>query len=318
MNNKVKALISISSTFTLATLSICAINKCIDLNAIKRKLESPEETHTYNWKFGDIQYTKSGKGSPLLLIHDLSCWGSRHEWDKLKPALEKNHTVYTLDLLGCGESSKPKFTYTGYLYVALVTDFIKHVVGKPVDIIGTGLSTSFILMSCSTESNLFNKLMLINPTDLHKLNHLPGKRSKLRKSLLETPIIGTFLYYILHSRKNAQKFLLDKGFFISTAITDTLISIAYDSSHTKKANGKYLKGSLAANYLNCNIARACQSINNSVMILGGKEKENICEILSLYQSLNPAIECEYIKDTKLFPHIEAPKAVEEQISIFFS
>lgn len=318
MKNKVKALISVSTTITLATLGICVINKCINLNAIKRKLETSEETHTYNWKFGDINYTKSGKGSPILLVHDLNCWGSRHEWDMLKPSLEKEHTVYTLDLLGCGESAKPRFTYTGYLYVALITDFIKHVIGKPTDIIATGLSSSFILMSCSSENKLFNKIMLINPPDLHKLNHLPGKRSKIKKSLLESPIIGTFLYYILHSRKNAERHLQENAFFLSTSITDTMTGIAYDSAHTKKANGKYLKGSLTANYLNCNIAHACQSINNSIMILGSEEKENSHEILSLYQSLNPAIECEYIKGANKLPQLELPEAVQERVSIFSS
>ena len=51
--------------------------------------------------------------------------------------LRKN-TVYTLDLLGCGKSDKPNFTYTNFLYVQLVTDFINNVIGEKADVIVTG------------------------------------------------------------------------------------------------------------------------------------------------------------------------------------
>ena len=81
--------------------------------------------HQYSSRFGDIFYTKKGHGTPLLLIHDLKCAASAAEWDSIIDSLAENHTVYALDLLGCGRSEKPKMTYTNYIYVQLINNFIK-------------------------------------------------------------------------------------------------------------------------------------------------------------------------------------------------
>ena len=91
----------------------------------------------YEWKFGKIYYTKKGDGKPLLLIHDLTTSSSAYEWNKVIDKFSKTNTVYCLDLLGCGRSDKPNLTYTNYLYVQLLTDFIKHVIGDKTDIIAT-------------------------------------------------------------------------------------------------------------------------------------------------------------------------------------
>ena len=78
----------------------------------------------YNWRFGKIYYTKQGTGSPVLLIHDLTIYSSAYEWEALVKQLEKNHTVYCIDLPGCGRSDKQHITYTNYLYVQAISDFI--------------------------------------------------------------------------------------------------------------------------------------------------------------------------------------------------
>ena len=64
---------------------------------------------------------KKGEGTPLLLVHDLNCASSNYEWKYVVDDLSKRHTVYAIDLLGCGHSDKPKMTYTNYLYVQLLT-----------------------------------------------------------------------------------------------------------------------------------------------------------------------------------------------------
>ena len=63
-----------------------------------------------------------------LLIHDLTPSSSAYEWSKMIDELAESHTVYALDLLGCGRSDKPSITYANYLYVQLITDFAKQVI----------------------------------------------------------------------------------------------------------------------------------------------------------------------------------------------
>ena len=75
---------------------------------------------------------------------------SSMEWDKVIDTLSREHTVYTIDLLGCGKSDKPAITYTCYLYVQLLTDFIRDIIGEKTDIVATGASV-FFCNSCLSE-----------------------------------------------------------------------------------------------------------------------------------------------------------------------
>ena len=80
-------------------------------------------------------------------VHDLTVYSSAYEWNKIIDKLAENHTVYALDLLGCGRSEKPKITYTNYLYVQLISDFIKNVIHEKTDVVASGFSSSFTLLA---------------------------------------------------------------------------------------------------------------------------------------------------------------------------
>ena len=45
-----------------------------------------------------------------------------------------------------------------------------------------GYSGSFALMACHNETDLFGKIVMINPPALNALNKIPDKKSKLYKS----------------------------------------------------------------------------------------------------------------------------------------
>ena len=86
-------------------------NRFIDATSqLKDMLEQPH-SRTYDWRFGKIFYTKQGHGTPILLIHDIMPGASGYEWNAIEKQLATEHTVYTIDLLGCGRSEKPDITY---------------------------------------------------------------------------------------------------------------------------------------------------------------------------------------------------------------
>ena len=105
-----KTLLFISTALGTTTLAFHVINKFIFNTS--DELSEEDSSNYYNWKFGNIYYQKTGSGSPLLLIHDLNHYSSSMEWDKVIDTLSREHTVYTIDLLGCGKSDKPAITYT--------------------------------------------------------------------------------------------------------------------------------------------------------------------------------------------------------------
>ena len=68
-----------------------------------------------------------------------------------------------LDLLGYGLSDKPNMTYTNYLYVQLILDFIKNVIGEKTDIVASGDSSSIAIMACHNDPESIRNVILLNP-----------------------------------------------------------------------------------------------------------------------------------------------------------
>ena len=118
------------------------------------------------------------------------------EWDKVIGTLSKEHTVYTIDLLGCGKSDKPAITYTCYLYVQLLTDFIRDIIGEKTDIVATGASASFVTAACQNIADQIDHIILVCPESTHALAKAPNHKSKLLAKIINIPIYGTFIYNV--------------------------------------------------------------------------------------------------------------------------
>ena len=94
----------------------------------------------YAWTRGGISYTVRGRGEPLVLIHGIYAGASSFEYRRVFAQLAEHHRVYAFDLLGFGLSDRPRITYTPDLYVALIQDFVRQVVGgmdHPVQVIAS-------------------------------------------------------------------------------------------------------------------------------------------------------------------------------------
>lgn len=317
MKNSKKKLITISILTTLSGVAIYAVNRFISATSVMKNLLQTEESQYYHWQFGKVFYTKKGTGKPLLLIHDLQCSSSSYEWKNLIETLSKEYTVFAIDLLGCGRSDKPRITYTNFLYVQLITGFIKNIIGCPTDVIASGLSGSFVITACNTVPECFKKIMLINPEDLSKLNKIPNKKSKFVKCMLEVPLIGTLLYHTVTNHSNIELLFTEKLLYNPFHENHQDIDAFYEGAHRGKGDGKYLLSSLVGNYVNLNITHALKNVNNSIYILGGSAEEGIRETLALYTALNPSIETELISKAKHLPQLETPVEVLERIRIFF-
>ena len=146
----ITALSLTSATFS----SIYAINKLIQYLALKNKKRDTGYLN-YDWRLGNIKYIKVGSGTPLLLVHNVDSFSSSIEWEKVIANLSQKHTVYAIDLLACGISDKPNITYTNYLYVQLIIDFIKNIIGKRTDVIASSGSCSIISMTSNIDKSLF-------------------------------------------------------------------------------------------------------------------------------------------------------------------
>lgn len=316
MKKRKQRLAAVFTTLIFAAAVIYSINKFISKKAVSKHFLQKKDTSIYAWRFGNIHYVKTGSGSPLLLLHELSPCSSSYEWHRIVKALSTRHTVYCVDLPGCGLSDKQKITYTNFYYVQFVVDFIKSVIGSPVTILATGLSASVSVTACSYEPGLFQKLILINPPDIHTLARIPSKKSRISKALLECPLTGTMIYYSIVAKEKIRKEFRDRLFSDSSSVRTEYVDAYYEASHWGGYFGKYLYASIIGNYMYLDIRHALQSIDQDIVILGGARQEGMNETILFYQAVNPAVESVLIPDTKHLPHLEAPEKVLDQLKIF--
>lgn len=303
---------------SLTAISIHFMNRFISISSTVKNLLKAEYGKFYDWKYGKIFYTKTGKGSPVLLIHHLSPSSSSVEWNRISKSLSKKHTVYSIDLLGCGRSDKPNLTYTNYLYVQLITDFIKNVIHEKANIVTSGASCSFTVMSCNMDPEYFQKIILINPENLSDLAKTPSKRKNALKFLIDLPIIGTMFYNILFSKYGMKKEFSKTYYNAGQLLPEKIFDSYYEAAHLKNSNGKYLLSSIYAYYTNINIVHALKKINNSIFIIGSKENEQATENIAAYTHYNSSIETAFVDHSKYLPQLDNPDGLLNRIELFLN
>ena len=293
------------------------INKLIFLRAGMKDMLFCENKHQYSWRFGNIFYTKKGSGSPLLLIHELKCTASADEWKSLINQLSKNHTIYALDLIGCGRSEKPKMTYTNYIYVQLINNFIKDVIGAKTDVITSGSSSNIAIMGCYSEPDLYRRIMMVNPSSMKDMAKYPKTNHKTLKYLVELPLIGTTIYNIANSHGTIFKEYKKKTLYPDIH-TQKDVDTMYDSSHLGGPSARYLYASERSHFTNINMLHALKKLNHSMCIIGGKDLKDIEDTIKDYVAINPSIETELVDNCKQYPHIEQTDAFSDLCSIYLS
>ncbi len=302
---------------TLTAGTIYIINKSVNIIATRNNYLEQEPGNYYEWRFGKIFYTKKGNGSPILLIHSLNPGSSSYEWNKIENSLSKTNTVYSIDLLGCGRSDKPNVTYTSYLYVQLITDFIKHVISCKTDIIVSGESCPSVLLACHADQTIINKVLMVNPPDLKSMTAVPTKRTKILKYLINSPFVGTMLYNILNTR-NAIETLFESEYFYDPANVDPhYVDVYFETAHSCNGRGKHLLSCIKGRYTNSSILHCLKSLNNSIFIISGNGNPENKKIADQYKEQLPSIETVVINKTKQMPQFEDSNVFMEHVNILF-
>ena len=318
MKDSKHKILTLAALTTIAAGIVHISNRVIVASSQLKEMLDFSNHNYYNWRFGKIYYTKKGSGSPLLLIHDTMPGGSGYEWSRVEDQLALEHTVYTIDLLGCGRSEKAGITYTNFLFVQIICDFIKNVIKEKTDIIASGFSCSFVTTAAAYDKENINNIMFINPVSLVSLSKTPTQKDKIFKFLIEIPVFGTLIYHIIVSRETISDLFLDNLYYNPFHADRDIMDAYYEAAHKGGYYAKYLYSSQSAKYMNINIRHALESLDNSIYIVEGEDEPNGNSIVDDYRRINPAIETAVISCSKHFPHIENAEGFLEQVGTFFA
>lgn len=312
---------NIKHFFLLTAIAVGAIhmvNRFIDMTAEMKNILKSQNGNYYDWKNGKIYYSKKGSGSPVLLIHELNPISSSYEWCRFIKKLEKNHTVYAIDLLGCGRSDKPYLTYTNYLYVQLITDFIHNVIQEKPDVITTGRSVSLAILAEHMEKNLIGRIIAINPPALSEFEHTPDKFSTIRKFMIELPIVGTFIYNIRTHENNIAKELRNVYFHKPQLVSSKMLDAYYESAHMGNGHGRYLLASMEGHYTDNSIVHALKAMEIPLYIIQSRNIQNAVSTTDFYVKNNNQTEITYLSNAGLTPQLEVPDKLLSVIDMFLN
>lgn len=290
-----------------------AYNQFVASASTKKNMLPTKDGSYYSWKQGNVFYTKKGTGSPILLVHDTNSASSSVEWSKITKRLQKKHTVYTLDLLGCGLSDKPGLSYTNYMYVQLITAFIKDIIQSSVDIVASNMSASFIIMANQLDTSIIKKMIFINPISFTSMDAMPDQKSKTKQTLINLPLVGTSIYNLLMNPKRIDRQFRHTFFARPQLISNKLEDAYYESAHMDNSNGKYLYASILGNFMNVDLRHAVKKIKKPVYLIVSRDMKNNYKTVQEYRKLNSRIDVTYISNCKLYPQLENPEKVYQII-----
>ncbi|MBV8929788.1 MAG: alpha/beta fold hydrolase, partial [Mycobacteriaceae bacterium] len=107
-----------------------------------------------------IAYRDEGQGEVLLLIHGMA--GSSETWRALLPRLARNYRVVAPDLLGHGQSDKPRGDYSLGAFAVWLRDLLDELGIARVTVIGQSLGGGVAMQFVYQHPDYCKRMVLIS------------------------------------------------------------------------------------------------------------------------------------------------------------
>src|ERR1700758_3337208 len=106
-----------------------------------------------------VAYRDDGDGEVLLLIHGMA--GSSDSWRSVLPQLSKKFRVIAPDLLGHGESAKPRGDYSLGAFAVWLRDLLDELGVQRATVIGQSLGGGIAMQFAYQHRDYCERLVLI-------------------------------------------------------------------------------------------------------------------------------------------------------------
>jgi len=294
--------------------------------AIRRNVHDPDDSALggaakfFSWKHGKIFYKESGignSGMPILLVHSIGAGVSSFMWRKNFDSLSQSFRVYALDLLGFGFSDKPPAApYAADLYVELISDFIREVVGGRANVIASSLSASYVVLVADEHPELVNALILNAPAGYDSHTSRPGMAGAAFYGLLQSPVLGTSFYNVMASERSIRDYAKRTLFYDYRRVTDRLVANLYATSH--QAGAQYAIAAFLSGYLNADMRSAFSRLEQRVILVWGKQDATTpMSKADALLSLNSGAELEVFDFCRMMPEQEHPERFNQLVKDAF-
>ena len=135
-----------------------------------------------------IHYFSGGEGPPLVMVHGVASRAA--DAAPLYRALSRTHRIYALDLLGYGESDRPRdASYSVAMQADVVRGFMDALRIREADVIGISMGGWIALKVAAEHPERVRRLVLVSsaglefPTTLRETSFSPQNLDELRASI---------------------------------------------------------------------------------------------------------------------------------------
>jgi pimeloyl-ACP methyl ester carboxylesterase len=299
-----------------------AVGAAATYNALARRAVAPlanplgGEEGTLEWRGHEVAYTVRGSGPPVLLVHSIHAAGWSYEWKDNVETLARQHTVYALDLLGFGRSSRPSIRYSARLYLSLISEFVEEVVGGPCALVASSLTAAYAIVLGARDPARFPAIVVVEPTGLVRLSDNAGAPGDVARLGIDSPVLGTAFFNGLVSRNSLRSFL--KLIYHDNAlVTDEMVDAYYAASHQPGA--KHAPAAFVAQQLNIDVRHAVRRLTQPALLVWGEQArmEPIDEIRP-FLTLHPDFETAIFDPSGDLPHSERAPEFNEIVLGFLA
>jgi pimeloyl-ACP methyl ester carboxylesterase len=124
----------------------------------------------------------------VLLIHGIT--GCAEQWDQVIPLLAERYTVLAPDLLGHGQSAKPRGDYSLGAYAVMVRDLLVVLGHRRATVVGHSLGGGVAMQFAYEYPPFAERLALVSSGGLGREVHLLLRAATLPGSELVLPVIS--------------------------------------------------------------------------------------------------------------------------------
>ena len=263
-----------------------------------------------------LAYYDEGQGEVLLLIHGMA--GSSQTWREVLPRLAKNYRVIAPDLLGHGQSAKPRTDYSLGAFAVGLRDLLDELGVESATIVGQSLGGGIAMQFLYQHPDYCRRLILISSGGL-------GQDVGLILRLLSAPGAELVMPVI------APKFVLRAGNSVKSWLSSTglrsprgaEIWSAYSSFSDAATRGAFLRTLRSVvDYRGQSVSalnRLQLKADLPTLAIWG-EDDAIIPVDHAYAALEMRPDCrlEVLPGVGHFAQVEAPAKVVDLIDDFMS
>ena len=136
-----------------------------------------------------VSYRREGWGPVILLIHGVT--GSSQTWDDVIPLLSDRYTVIAPDLLGHGDSAKPRGDYSLGAYASGIRDLMQAVGHDRATVVGHSLGGGVAMQLAYQFPEMAERLVLVSSGGLGREVNLFLRAATLPGSEWVLPLLAS-------------------------------------------------------------------------------------------------------------------------------